>query len=135
MSKPTITRLFLGSIAAVVAGCVLGFIVVIAAYAGGAFVMDGPDVAGIQSTPFAAAMVVLLLASLLALVAGGIAGLVAWIGALLNTAQLDSKAWFLILLGLGVWNFGIVAMLVYVIAGPDGTPVSSQRPAQMAVSG
>jgi hypothetical protein len=61
------------------------------------------------------------------MVIGSIAGLVAWIGALINTAQLDDKAWFVVLLVLGLLSFGFVAMIAYVIAGPDGTVV---RPLQ-----
>jgi hypothetical protein len=45
---------------------------------------------------------------------------VAWIGALLNTAQLDDKTWFVVLLLLGLFSFGLLAMIAYVIAGPDG---------------
>jgi hypothetical protein len=56
-----------------------------------------------------------------AFIGGSIAGLVAWIGALLNTAQLEDKAWFLVLLLLGIFSFGFIAMLAYVIAGPDAT--------------
>ena len=128
MSKPTITRLFLGSLAAIVAGCVLGFLAVLVAYAGGAFLMDGPDVAGIAPTPFGAVMLVILLGSLTSVVLGGLAGLASWIGALLLTARIDARAWFRVLLALGVWNFGVVAMLVYVLAGPGGTATERTRP-------
>ena len=44
-----------------------------------------------------------------------------WIGALLNTWQLDSKTWFAVLLLLGIFNLGFFAMIAYLIAGPDGT--------------
>ena len=57
----------------------------------------------------------------LAIIAGVIGGLVSWIGALLNTAQLEDKTWFFMLLVLGLFSFGLVAMIAYVIAGPDGT--------------
>ena len=57
----------------------------------------------------------------LAIVAATIGGLVSWIGALLNTSQLESKTWFLVLLLLGIFSFGLFAMIAYVIAGPDGT--------------
>jgi hypothetical protein len=33
--------------------------------------------------------------------------------------------WFIILLVLGLVSFGLVAMIAYVIAGPDGTKQSS----------
>jgi hypothetical protein len=134
VSRPVIVRLFLGSLAAVVAGIVLGFLAVLAAYQGGAFVMDGPDVTGLQQTPLAAGMAVVLLVSLLSLLAGGVAGLAAWIGALLNTAQLDDKTWFLVLLVLGIWNLGLVAMLVYVIAGPDDNVAAREREQALGVA-
>ena len=55
----------------------------------------------------------------IALVGGGVAQLVAWIGALISTAQLEDKTWFLILLLLGIFGLGFIPMLVYVVAGPD----------------
>ncbi len=56
---------------------------------------------------------------------GGLAGqFVAWIAAVVNTAQLPDKTWFLVLLTLGLLSFGFVAMVVYVAAGPDDRPVT-----------
>jgi hypothetical protein len=119
MSKSTVVRLFIGAIAAVIAGCVVAVVAIIAALAGGAVVIGGPDVVTIDGGAFASALVVLAIASLI--VAGGtIAGVAAWIGALFNTARLDDKTWFVVLLVLGIWSFGFVAMLAYVVAGPDG---------------
>jgi hypothetical protein len=65
---------------------------------------------------------------------GGVIGqFVAWIGAVLGTAQLEDKTWFLVLLLLGVFSFGFVAMLAYVIAGPDGaTSAAKQRATPIA---
>jgi hypothetical protein len=135
MSKSSISRLFMGSVAAVIAGCVLGFLAVIGAFGAGAFVMDGPDVVGIQPTAFAGVMLVLFIASLLAIVAGAVAGLISWIGALLATAQQDQKLWFVILLALGVWNMGLVAMILYVVAGPDeAVEARSRRPASASAA-
>jgi hypothetical protein len=65
----------------------------------------------------------------LAMGGGMIAGLVSWIGALLITSQLESKAWFLALLLLGIFSFGFVAMIAYVVAGPDGTAEAGMSPA------
>ncbi|HEX6128466.1 MAG TPA: hypothetical protein VF071_05515 [Candidatus Limnocylindria bacterium] len=121
MSKPTVTALFLGSVFAVVAGAILAVVAVWIAYANGAFVMDGPDVVGVQATPGAWVILGLGIVAALAVIAGLIGGLVSWIGALLNTAQLDDKLWFILLLVLGLVSFGVVAMFAYVIAGPDGT--------------
>jgi hypothetical protein len=45
---------------------------------------------------------------------------VSWIGAcaLRNTSQLEDKMWFASLLALGLLGFGVVAMIVYVVASP-----------------
>jgi H+/Cl- antiporter ClcA len=121
VSKVTVTRVFLGSVVAVIAGAVLAFAAVWIAYANGAFVMSGPDVVGVQPTPYAWTIAGLGVVAALAMIAGFIGGLVSWIGALLNTAQLEDKTWFIVLLVLGLVSFGLVAMIAYVIAGPDGT--------------
>ena len=66
--------------------------------------------------------------------AGGvIAGFIAWIGAVLNTWQLESKAWFVALVLTGIFNFGFIAMVIYVIAGPDGKAALPAQPAPAAV--
>jgi hypothetical protein len=110
MTKSTVTKFFVGGIVAVIAGLILAVVAVWAAFAAGEFVLDGPDVSDVQFTPFGWSMV-----------GGAIAGLVAWIGALINTAQLADKAWFVLLLVLGLLSFGFIAMVAYVIAGPDST--------------
>jgi len=129
MDKATVTRIFLGGAAAVVAGIVLAVVALWTALASGALVMDGPDVVGIEATPGALGTVVLATLAGLAVVGGFVAGLVSWIGALLNTARLQDKTWFIVLLVLGLFSFGLVAMMAYVIAGPDGVaPVPHQEP-------
>ena len=56
-------------------------------------------------------------------------------GALLNTAQLEDKTWFIVLLVLGLLSFGLVAMIAYVIGGPDGTgPARSESRRTAATS-
>jgi ammonia channel protein AmtB len=121
MSKATITRLFLGSVIAFAAGIALAVVALLAAVGSDAFVMDGPDVVGIHATPGAWTALVVGLVAMLAVIGGSIGGLVSWIGALLNTAQIDDKTWFVVLLLLGLFSFGLVAMIAYVIGGPDGT--------------
>ena len=120
MYKSTVTRLFVGGMIAIIAGVLLAFGAVWAAYANAVFQMSGPDVVGIHSTPFAWTMGGVIVVAVLAVMGGAIAGLTAWIGALLNTAQLDDKTWFVLLLVLGLFSFGLLAMIAYVIAGPDG---------------
>jgi len=127
MSKPTVVKLFVGSAVAFVAGVLLALGAVWFAYANGAFVLSGPDVTGIQPTAFAWSTVALLVVAMLVIIGGLVGGLVSWIGALLNTAQVDDKTWFIVLLVLGLMSFGIVAMIAYVIGGPDGTQSKASR--------
>ena len=121
MTKHAIARLFWGSLIAIGAGILLAFAAGWLALASDTFVMDGPDVVGVQGNGWALAMIMTAGIALLAIIGGAIGGLVAWIGALLNTAQLPDKTWFVLLLVLGLLSFGLVAMIAYVIAGPDGT--------------
>lgn len=104
MSKPTITRLFVGGIVAIAVGLGLVLAAVWAAVASDLVVT-----------------VTLVVVGSLVMLAGVVAGVVSWIGALFNTARLDDKTWFLSLLVLGLLSFGVLAMVGYVLAGPDGT--------------
>jgi len=100
MSKRTITRLFVGAIVAVAAGLVLAALW--AAVASDLVVT-----------------VTLAVVGSLAMLAGAVAGVVSWMG-LLNTAQLEDKTWFVSLLVLSLFGAGLLAMVAYVLAGPDG---------------
>jgi hypothetical protein len=130
MSKSSVTKLFVGSLIAVVGGLVVLLVGVWLALANSALVMSGPDVTGIESSPFAWSMVGLAIIGIIAMIGGAIGQFVAWIGAVINTAYLEDKTWFVLLLVLGLLSFGFVAMLIYVIAGPDGTKAT--RTAQAA---
>ena len=92
MSKATVTRLFIGSVIAAVAGAILLIIAVGLAMANDVFVMNGNDVVGVNGGPLALALLAVGVAGGFAIVGAMIGGLVSWIGALLNTAQLDSKS-------------------------------------------
>jgi hypothetical protein len=127
MTKPAITRLFIGSIAAFVAAIVLGIFACTWAFANGVFQLDGPDVIGLNSSTTTWWMIGLVVVAGLVVLGSMIGGLVSWIGALLNTSRLDDKTWFILLLVLGLLSFGLVAMVLYVIAGPDGTVVTPSR--------
>jgi len=131
MSKATVIKLFIGGGVAVVAGAILAAAAVWLAIANDVFVMNGADIVGLQASPLSWSLVGLGMVGAVAVVGGLIAGLVSWIGALLNTIELDRKTWFLALLLLGIFNLGIVAMLAYVIAGPDGTAPSASRRASV----
>lgn len=127
MRKHTVTLLFVGSLLAIFGGLILAFGAMFAAYANGALIMNGPDVAGIQSTFFGWSMVGLAIIGTLAMVGGSIGQFVAWIGAVINTARLEDKTWFIVLLVLGLLSFGLIAMIAYVVAGPDGTVTPTVR--------
>jgi hypothetical protein len=73
--------------------------------------------------------------------AGAVAQFVAWIGALINTYQLEDKIWFYVLLGGGVLGIasGLIpfaTMIAYLTAGPDGSvappPRDSVPPASLS---
>lgn len=103
MSKSTITRLFVAAIVALVAGLALVLAGVWAAF--------GSNIA---------LTVVLVAGGSLAMLAGVIAAVVSWIGALLNTAKLEDKTWFASLVVLTLFGLAVPAMVAYVVAGPDG---------------
>ena len=130
MIKATITRLFIGGGLAIVAGAVVAVIAIGIAMANDIFVMNGPDVVGVRGSSLAFSLLGLAIVGTVAIMAGLIAGLVAWIGALLNTWQLDSKAWFVALLLLGIFNFGFFAMIAFLAVGPDGMSDAQLQKAQ-----
>jgi hypothetical protein len=120
MSRRAITRLFKVAIALVIASAVSGTVVVIVALANGAVAFGGSTVVTINPGPFAGAVVGLIVASLLTAI-GTIAAVIAWAGALLNTYRLEDKTWFSTLLVSGLVSLGWIAMLAYVLRGPDST--------------
>lgn len=117
MSRPVIARLFYGSLIGMVAAILLVVIAITVAFTTSSLIMDGPDVVGIN-TPLGWLMVALAAVAVLLFVAASTAQLVAWIGALIETALLESKAWFVVLLVAGLLGFGLIAMLVYLLAEP-----------------
>lgn len=125
MSKATVTRLFIGSGIAIVSGAILAVAAVSLANANNVFVMSGPDVVGLRGSVLAWSLLGLGIVGGLAVAGGMIGGLVAWIGALLNTWQLESRTWFAVLLLLGIFNLGFFAMIAYLVAGPDSTTTAA----------
>jgi MFS family permease len=130
VSKTTVTRLFIGSIIAVIAGAILAVAAVAVAIASDVFIMSGNDITGVRSSGLAWSLIGLWIVGGLAIAGGLISGLVSWIGALLNTWQLESKTWFAVLLLLGIFNFGFFAMIAYLVAGPDGINPRASHSAQ-----
>jgi MFS family permease len=127
VSKTNVTRLFIGSLVAFGAGAIVAIMAIGLAMANDVFVMAGDDIVDIQGGTLAWALIALAAFGGLAAAGGAIAGFIAWIGAILNTWQLEGKGWFVALLLLGIFNFGFVAMIAYVIAGPDGKPAAPAR--------
>jgi len=127
MTKSTVTKIFIGSLFAIAGGVVLLAAGLFVAYANGSFVMRGPDVVGIHPSAFTWSMAGLGLVGILAVIGGALAQFVAWIGAVLNTSRLEDKTWFIVLLVLGLLSFGFIAMIVYLVAGPDGTRQSAKQ--------
>ena len=122
MSKTIIVRIFWSSLIALFVALMLMVMGGLLLFFSGSLVMEGPDVVGLEPDPFAWSMVAVAAFGALVFVAGAVAQLVAWIGAVLNTVQLEDKAWFAVLLITGLLGIGFVAMIAYAIAGPDGMP-------------
>jgi hypothetical protein len=134
MSKATVTRLFLGAIVALIVGFVVTLATVVAAIAGGVVALGGPTVVTVDGEVVGERLPWLLIAGLL-FASGTIVAVGAWVGALLNTWQLEAKTWFVALLVLGLCSFGWVAMTAYVIAGPDANSPRDARPGVASTSG
>ena len=134
MSKATITRVFFGAIVALAVGLVLALVTAVAAIAGGVVAIGGPSVVTVDGEVVAESLPWLLIAAVV-FAGGTIAALASWIGALLNTWQLEDKTWFVALLVLGLFSFGWVAMAAYVFAGPDATSPRIARPGVATTSG
>jgi hypothetical protein len=117
VSRSIIAKLFYGSLAAIILATVLIAVAIGLVVASSSLIMDGPDVVGIRS-PFGWGMFALAALASLVLLAASIAQLVAWIGALIDTAPLENKTWFVVLLVTGILGFGLVAMLVYLLTEP-----------------
>jgi hypothetical protein len=133
MSKATVTRLFIGSGIAIISGAIVAVAAVWLAIANNVFVMAGPNVIGLTGGALAWLLVGLGVVGGLAVAGGFTGGLVSWIGALLNTWQLESKTWFAVLLLLGIFNLGFFAMIAYLIAGPGGTTAPAQQRANSPI--
>ncbi|HSU35447.1 MAG TPA: hypothetical protein VLJ88_07290 [Propionibacteriaceae bacterium] len=104
------------------AGAVVLGVAAAVAFGNDVFVMDGPDVVGINAGSLGWALIALMGLAALVLALATIAQVVAWIGTVLNTAARPDKTWFVFLLVLGLFGFGFVATLIYVVADLDKTP-------------
>ena len=128
VSKRTITRLFVGALVAAGVGLALGFAALGTALSSDAIDFGGRYVIDVNGGAGAWTALGLVVVALLVVLAGTVAAVLSWIGALLNTWQLEDKLWFASLLALGLLGFGVVAMIAYVVAGPDGTEQNVASP-------
>lgn len=140
MTKATVTRLFIGSAIAAASGALIAVAAIWGAIANDVFLMRGADIAGIQGSALAWVLLGIALAGAITFTGGLVGGLISWIGALLATAQMERKTWFVALLVLGIFNLGLFGMIAYLIAGPDGRPTptttgTSTHHAARAVAG
>ncbi|MEO8851404.1 MAG: hypothetical protein ABI360_06710 [Allobranchiibius sp.] len=119
MRKSTIVKLFWSSLVGMGASVVLFIVAGAVALGNDVFVMDGPDVVGIKTGLFGWVMLGLGAVAALGMLAAVTVQFVAWIGAVLNTAQLPDKTWFIVVLAGGLVSLGFLATLAYVIGGPD----------------
>ena len=119
MTRTTISRLFFGSLFPLVVGMVLCGVAAALAFGTDVLIMDGPNVVGIRSGAMASVLVALAGLAILLMSAAAVAIFIAWIGAVVNTADLPSKTWLVVELILGVLGFAVVGVLAYVIGKPD----------------
>lgn len=124
MRKSTITKTWLGGIIAVALGFVAAAVAIGLMLAYGGMFTSAPNGEGYDFVPtqdaFFWTMVGIIVTGFLVAVAGAIADFVAWIGALVNSFQLQDKLWFVLTLVLGLVGIGLVVMIAYLIAAPDG---------------
>lgn len=126
MTKGMITRTWLGGIIGMAIGLVIAGVAtgVMLAY-GGTYVSarsgSGYEFVPTQGGTFWSSVAFICTGGFVA-ICGIIVQFVAWVGALVNSYQLQDKMWFLLTLLLGLMGFGLVVMIVYIIAAPDGYP-------------
>jgi len=76
---------------------VLFFVAVGLVYASGGFVLDGADVVGVEPTAFGWSMIGVAAFTVLVMVLAALAQLIAWVAAVVDTAELPDKTWFIVL--------------------------------------
>jgi len=127
MSKKSVTRLFVGAAVLFALGLVLGIAALWAALASDAIDLGGDHFIDVDRGSGAWTALALVIVGSLAALVGTLAAVLSWIAALLNTWQLEEKAWFTALLALGLLGCGVLAMIAYVAAGPDGVEQAALR--------
>ncbi|MET0480033.1 MAG: hypothetical protein ABWZ69_01620 [Mycetocola sp.] len=118
MSRRVLSRLFFGSLIAIVGALALLGVTAAVAVGSSSLVMNGPDVVGVESA-FGWGLVAMAAVGALMLVAGAVGQLAAWIVALVTTAALEDNTWFVVLLVAGIFGFSFIALLVYLLVDSD----------------
>jgi hypothetical protein len=141
MKKSTITKTWLGGMVAIALGFIAAGIATALMLGYGGTFTAAPSGQGYDFVPaqdaFFWSMVGVIGVSFVAVLGGAIAQFAAWIGALVNSYGLEDKMWFVLTLVLGLIGFGLVVMIVYLIAAPDGYEEkarSSRTPASAPTS-
>jgi hypothetical protein len=129
MTKSLVVKLFWGSLIGLVAGFILMGVTFALAISNDIFIMSGPDVTGIKSGILPWILLGLMGLAMLLLLFAAVTHFVAWIGAVLNTAQLPDRTWFVVLLVVGLLGLVFIATVAYVIAGPDGVKAKEEASA------
>jgi hypothetical protein len=134
MTRSTIIRLFVGSLIGAGVGTALFVIAAAVGIGDELLIMNGPDVVGIRPGALSTTMIVTAGMASLLWMAATVAVVVAWVGAIINTANLPSKTWLAIELVLGLLGLPFVAVLAYVAGRPEATayhrgPVGPTQPA------
>jgi len=143
MKKSTITKTWLAGVIAIALGFVTAGIATGLMLAYGGTFTAAPSGEGYDYVPtqdaFFWTMVGIIVTGGVVVIGGTIVQFAAWIGALVNSYQLQDKTWFLLNLILGLLGFGLVVMIVYLIAAPDGyeekqrqAPAPAPRPPTLA---
>jgi hypothetical protein len=123
MRKSTITKIWLGGMVAIALGFVAAGVATALMLAYGGTFTAAPSGEGYDFVPrqdaFFWTMVGVISVGFFVAVGGALAQFAAWIGALVNSYGLQDKLWFLLTLILGLIGFGLIVMIVYLIAAPD----------------
>lgn len=144
MTKTAISKIWIAGLIAIVAGLIVGGVSLGLMLANGGHYIPAANGNGYDFIPrldgYFWSTVSFMIGGFTVVAAGGIAQLVAWIGALVNTYPLADRTWFVVLLAGGLIGmaFGLVqfaVMIAYIIAGPDGAharqpqfPTQAQSP-------
>lgn len=136
MKKPTITRTWITGLIILAVGLVIAGISMGLMFGYGGSYTPAASGNGYDFTPrldsFFWTTVSFMIVGFFIAAVGGVVQITAWIGALVNTYQLQDKTWFGVLLaggliGLAFSLVGFAAMVAYVVSGPDSMAAGVAR--------